>query len=39
MQEFPKSKLPPKHRIVRPGALVTKDFDEDRCFYPLPPTD
>jgi hypothetical protein len=29
-KEFPKSKLPPKHRIVVPGGLVTRDFHEDR---------
>jgi hypothetical protein len=31
-QEFPKSKLPPKHRVVGPGSLMTRDFHEDR--YP-----
>lgn len=29
-QEFPESKLPPKHRIVGPGSLMTRDFHEDR---------
>jgi len=29
-QEFPKSKLPPKHRVVAPGSLLTRDFHEDR---------
>lgn len=30
IQTFDKSKLPEKHRIIKPGQMVTKDFDQDR---------
>jgi hypothetical protein len=27
---FAKKDLPEKHRIIEPGMMVTKDFDENR---------